>query len=375
MSKTKKTLGCEVDNDVSSNFYYGLDKPTLPLKKSVFPLELSRTSFLKPNSASVSCVDALEVELWKWLNNEPKEADLNFLIELIGNDYIHDQEASLDMYTVAAFISDHENRILMTMDEERQETWTIPEDKVEDRETLVQAIKRIVLELTGLKFEPETLISVENKKRLSLKFIFAGKIIGGEIKTKIKDKRVIECSKFFDFKEIHMSVKLKSLDILPIMEIGYKYTVSDMIPRNSLPVLNGYARIYIRAIFIRDDPELKVLFYESCKNKQVCHGLPVVELYASDTCIVVPLLRILLLAFGFVREPKVNGIVSIEHNANAHPKEKNDGLCLTILSEPDPLTIGQIKEPFSWKIIKSEFLRNEIKYRSKTFGSVLFYKS
>lgn len=169
-----------------------------------------------------------------------------------------------------------------------------------------------------------------------------------------------------------MNVKIKT-DLFPVVEMGYKYWLKEYLNSPILPILNGYNRIFVRGCIIRSDSDRYILSNKMVRDRKIIFGLPVEKVFSSDSSVIYPLLRIFLLAFGLVKEPKIHGIISVEHNANAHPKERNDGLCLTILAEPDSTLVGHIKEPFSWKLIESDCIRNEIKNKVDNFESIVLH--
>lgn len=99
-------------------------------------------------------------------------------------------------------------------------TWYLPAGRVEPNESLVAAVKREVLEETGLHFDPITLILVESSKGNWYRFVFTGSIIGGSLKTASQADAESICADWI--MDIN-SLNLRSKDIIPLIEKARSY--------------------------------------------------------------------------------------------------------------------------------------------------------
>eukprot|EP00061_Rhincodon_typus_P014510 g41569.t1 len=83
-------------------------------------------------------------------------------------------------YIVAAVILNEQKEVVM-MQEAKQECygkWYLPAGRMEQNETIVQAVKREVQEETGLECDPYTLLSVEERGPRWIRFVFMARVTG-----------------------------------------------------------------------------------------------------------------------------------------------------------------------------------------------------
>lgn len=78
------------------------------------------------------------------------------------------------------FYSNMQKEVVM-MQEAKQECygkWYLPAGRMEQNETIVEAVKREVQEETGLECEPYTLLSVEERGPRWIRFVFLARVTG-----------------------------------------------------------------------------------------------------------------------------------------------------------------------------------------------------
>lgn len=97
--------------------------------------------------------------------------------------------------TVAAIVNNREKFLLVKEKPEDKVVYNQPAGHLEDNETLVDAIRREVLEETGLNFNPASLVGIYRWRKPSsqetyLRFAFAGAITSNRLKP--GDKDIIE---------------------------------------------------------------------------------------------------------------------------------------------------------------------------------------
>ena len=83
-------------------------------------------------------------------------------------------------YIVVGVLINSKNEVLMMQEAKKScaGQWYLPAGRMEPNETIEEAVKREVLEETGLNMKPNTLLSVESAGGSWFRFIFTGEVIG-----------------------------------------------------------------------------------------------------------------------------------------------------------------------------------------------------
>ena len=125
--------------------------------------------------------------------------------------------------------------------------WYLPAGRVEQNENLLDAVKREVLEETGLTMVPESLIMIECASGSWFRFVMAGKVTGGILKT--PDQANEESLQASWVKNVS-DLSLRSSDILHLIQIARDYTKSPSSSWHSmiLPVTKPRTKLYLRLI-------------------------------------------------------------------------------------------------------------------------------
>lgn len=98
--------------------------------------------------------------------------------------------------------------------------WYLPAGRVEPNENLVEAMKREVLEETGLIVEPKSLVMIEVASFSWFRFVMAGKVTGGTLKTlEDADGESLQAMWVKSVEDLDLRAK----DVLPLVERAREY--------------------------------------------------------------------------------------------------------------------------------------------------------
>lgn len=238
----------------------------------------------------------------------------------------------------AVIIKDGKVLMMKEAKESCRGKWYLPAGKLEKNESLVEGVRREVLEETGLNFEPTSLICVDDSRILSWqRFNFTGNVTGGELK-KINDadKESMEAGWFKPHKIFSHSIPLRAPDIIPLIKSTLKW--EEMKKRDpsfiSLPVPLPHKRITIEVVLVSHDDDndgIKV-----CLDKKNCMGF----LHCTPSvlyCSVRDIAHFMITQALGTEEAdyQLHGMITVEHVGKPHGVA--DGMCITLLAEiPTP---------------------------------------
>lgn len=125
-------------------------------------------------------------------------------------------------FIVTAIIFNEQQEVLM-IQEARSAcagSWYLPAGRVQPTELLETAIERAVLAESGLCFEPISIIKVESSHGNWFRFVYTGRITGGQLKTASKaDEQSLQACYVNDVGNL----ALRSRDCLPLIEFARDY--------------------------------------------------------------------------------------------------------------------------------------------------------
>lgn len=109
-----------------------------------------------------------------------------------------------------------------------------------------EAVKREVLEETGLNMKPTTLLMVECASKAWFRFVLTGEVTGGSLKTPAQaDSESLQAKWVKDIREL----SLRSNDILPIIERARQfYCSAEPQYSNILPSLRAHSKLLLRLV-------------------------------------------------------------------------------------------------------------------------------
>lgn len=154
-------------------------------------------------------------------------------------------------YIVAAVIFNEHDEVLMMQEAKTScmEKWYLPAGRVEPSENLINAVKREVLEETGLLMDPKTLLMVECASGSWFRFSMTGKIIGGTLKTRDQSNEESLQANWYTAESLQ-SLPLRSKDILTLIQKGrdFLHQVNGPWHSNVLPIEKSLNKLYLRLI-------------------------------------------------------------------------------------------------------------------------------
>ncbi|KAE8749873.1 hypothetical protein FOCC_FOCC003342 [Frankliniella occidentalis] len=206
--------------------------------------------------------------------------------------------------------------------------WYLPAGRVNPGENLEEAVVREVLEETGLEMQPTTLLMVECASKAWFRFVFAGTITGGRLKTPADaDSESLQAKWIQDINEL----SLRASDIHNIIEMarGHYSIIANNQPihANLVPVVKAHKKLLLRLVVCarqKSSNRLHILLSE----KTEVH-LPMCEINHNRNLHSL-LHKFMIEIFGAdVPAHKPHGLMSVEHCGR--PEAMHDGLCLTVL--------------------------------------------
>ncbi|XP_058791810.1 8-oxo-dGDP phosphatase NUDT18 [Phymastichus coffea] len=277
------------------------------------------------------------------LEQQNMHAESNGIKPAVSSSYVPICQKTVTYIVAAVLINEHDEVLMM---QEAKASclgkWYLPAGRVEPNENLLDAMKREVLEETGLLIEPKSLLMVECASGSWFRFVMSGSVIGGTLKT--LDQSNEESLQACWVREV-TNLPLRSSDILTLIQKGRDWLKKINGPwhANILPVERPRSKLYLRLIVCikkKATNRLHVLMSE----KTSLH-LPVTEINSGKN-LHSTLHRFLVEIFGEgIPQHKPHGLLSVEFNGNG----EGDGLCLTLLiSFRPPLEEVSISGKYIW---------------------------
>ncbi|CAG2162070.1 unnamed protein product [Oppiella nova] len=261
-------------------------------------------------------MDLLDTQIETIFNGQPLSQDIPFVCDFEAYDSISK--------SVFAVIFNDKN-VLMIQEAHRKcrGQWALPAGKVDPNEQIIDAIRREVLEESGLEIVATDLVMIETAP----KFIYSGRVIGGQLKS-VEDRESIQ-AKWWSESDIS-SLNLRYNDTIDIINVVRNYNRSvAAIPYHisRFTAIWAHNRMLLRVVFTakRDQNNSHYIVI----SKPPSPHLPEIFInqYPADSLL---------------------GVLSVEHNGV--PEHSHDGLCITVLarSRVPYEGVGRICGDYEW---------------------------
>jgi len=234
-------------------------------------------------------------------------------------------------YIAAAVLFNDHGEVLMVQEAKSscRGKWYLPAGRMEQNETIEDAVKREVLEESGMIVEPTSLIYVESPgSGFWFRFTLTGNITGGSLKQLSQGDRESLQARWFSVDAIKTTVDLRAHDIIPLINIAVKFRSQP--PVHSVrPIIIPHTKLIARLVILANTDDSQPIHLLTGLRGHA--HLPTV---AMDQ-VLFSIIRLIKAVFVSVTEvtPKLVGVLAVEHDGR--PASQHDGLCLTLLLSLD----------------------------------------
>ncbi|ESO13183.1 hypothetical protein HELRODRAFT_159814 [Helobdella robusta] len=256
-------------------------------------------------------------------------------------------------YIVAGAIFNENDEILL-MQEAKQSCygkWYIPAGRMEANETIEDAVRREVLEETGIMCSPSSLSYVEVSNKW-YRFSMICDLAGGNLK-KTADKESLQADWFSVSSVLRKEVDLRHTDILRMIELAYKqHKNADFIAMR--PINIPHSRVIMRLFLVHHNEQSRK--YNFLMGKKPENHLPSFEMLSCRE----NYYKLLKKIFGTGKTSvKVRTVLTVEHNGK--PRHRNDGLVITVLAVVTPKEIYNVRaSEFEWIPIENSNIADSV---------------
>ncbi|RDD39921.1 8-oxo-dGDP phosphatase NUDT18 [Trichoplax sp. H2] len=225
--------------------------------------------------------------------------------------------------------------------------WYLPIGRLETGETLEAGAQREVLEESGIKFTPKSLVCVEWYDGHWIRFIFTGQDVEGKLKTpEQQDHESIQADYFTD-EQVRSHLKLRckdALDVISRTQSWYKNLVANT-QAILLPVCRPHKTVAVRILLagcIKDTKEVYILA-ELGPNMHL--PISVLDKHARKTGPAA--VENAVKSAGYHGTFDIKGVLSVEHSGETNG---HDGIWLTLFATTTKFT----KDSKNWINIDSD---------------------
>ncbi|KAL6456366.1 hypothetical protein MHYP_G00349090 [Metynnis hypsauchen] len=281
-------------------------------------------------------------------------------------------------YIVGAVIFNAKEEVLMVQEAKREcyGHWYLPAGRMEQGESIQEAVQREVREEAGVDCELVTLLLVQEQGPRWIRFIFLAEVTGGNLKTTAEADSESLQAQWWDRET---PLPLRCQDILPLIDAGLKYRRKPWFPvcqPVDLPCEVVCQRLLLAFTNPKnsDEESLWLLLGNHTVDTDVemLPHLPVVVVTHTVMWAGQRLVKQCMASSYSALNVKVCGILSVQHNGRIHGK--TDGLCFNTLVTLEYLDEGMVElhspppletEGYRWHEVTNQSLRMNILRRIK----------
>ncbi|XP_056319216.1 8-oxo-dGDP phosphatase NUDT18 [Danio aesculapii] len=284
-------------------------------------------------------------------------------------------------YIVGAVIFNSKEEVLMVQEAKREcyGRWYLPAGRMEECESILEALQREVREEAGIKCQPITLLLVQEQGPRWVRFIFLAEETGGSLKTTAEADDESLQAHWWDRKS---PLPLRGHDILSLIDAGLKYRRNPWFPVTQpvdFPCHVVCQRLFLTFISSRADADDHLWLLMSNNNTSPHPRLPIVVSFRTYLSKAVSKLIKECMSSSFI-SVHMRGILGVQHNGRI--PGKTDGICFNTLVLLENTEEGaEVGSPpslesdcYRWQEVTNQSLKGKIIERIKD-GSVLPFQS
>ncbi|XP_016429594.1 8-oxo-dGDP phosphatase NUDT18-like [Sinocyclocheilus rhinocerous] len=285
-------------------------------------------------------------------------------------------------FAVCAVIFNSKNEVLMIQEPKAVclGSWYLPAGRMEDGESIEEALKREVKEEAGIDCQPITMLQIQEKGPSWIRFAFLAEKTGGSLKTPEEANADSLQAQWYDRESLPKNIRKR--DILTLIDAGIRYRQSPWFSE-LLPVdfpCDVVCQRLLLAFTSRDaNPENgdeEHVWLLLSKDSQ----LPVAASIEAQTLAFTAKKLVKYCMPSIYEQLSVNtcGILGVQHNGRA--PGQTDGVCLNTFvqleykEEEEEISLSSPPKPenagFRWHEVTNQSLRTEILQKIQE-GSVL----
>ncbi|XP_038845629.1 8-oxo-dGDP phosphatase NUDT18 isoform X1 [Salvelinus namaycush] len=276
-------------------------------------------------------------------------------------------------YIVSAVIFNEKNEVLMVQEakENCYKQWYLPAGRMEEGESIVEAMKREVKEEAGFDCKPITLVLVQEQGPQWIRFVFLAEITGGSLKTTAEADGESLQAQWWDQDS---PLTLRGRDILRLIDTALKYRKKPWHP--VAHPIDMCCHVVVQRLLLTFSSSDGVLWLLLGNIKDLHLPVAVSVKTHTVTWAANKLVQEAMPSSYYDLNVNTRGILGLQHNGRV--PGKTDGLCFnTVVSlehtgeGPHTSQPPLIESPrFQWYKVENPQLRDQIQQRITT-GSFL----
>ncbi|KAL0978948.1 hypothetical protein UPYG_G00178310 [Umbra pygmaea] len=276
-------------------------------------------------------------------------------------------------YIVSAVIFNEKNEVLMVQEAKENcfKQWYLPAGRMEEGESIVEAMRREVKEEAGFDCQPITLVLVQEQGPQWIRFVFLAEITGGSLKTTFEADTDSLQAAWWDQES---PLTLRGRDILQLIATALKYKEKPWHP--VAKPIDMCCHVVVQRLLLAFTGPNDTLWILLANAKELHLPVAVSAKTHTVTWAAHRLVQETMPTSYYELEVNTKGILGLQHNGR--DPGKTDGLCFNMLvtlehtgEGPHTVLPPAVENPrFQWYKVETCGLREQIQQRLTT-GSLL----